>query len=1078
MKTGFLLVFILALSLFSGMAQTRILSGTVSSSEDKMPIPGVSVAVKGTNTGTITGIDGSYSISIPQNAKTLVFSFVGMISQEVTLTSESKINVVLKPEVIGVDEVVVTAIGISKVKKSLGYAVQDVAGDKINNSKSGNVLTAMTGRMAGVNITSSSGTAGAASFVTIRGQNSISGNNQPLFVVDGVPIDNEMKYSGNPDDLQNNLTNGVNYSNRAIDLNPDDIESVSVLKGGAATALYGLRAGNGVIVITTKKGGNSEGKMSISFSSSVGLDKVNQLPAMQMMFAQGNNGVYNSSTTGSWGPKISDLRYDGATDYPRDKNGHLVLATNPAAKQNMPANAYDNPGNFFQTGLTLNNNLSLSGGNKDANFYFSVGNSSSEGIVPRNKFGKTSFKLSGETKLGSKLKVSGSANYIRSGGDRMQQGSNTSGVMLGLLRCTPTFDNSNGHGSDGYKFEDAYMFADGSPRRYATYDNPYWTVNKNVLTDQVDRIIGNFALVYKPVEPITVTYRIGEDIYSDRRKGHTALMSANIPDGQQEEDHHYNNNLNSDLTINFTRELFTDFSTNITLGHNMFESYYQQLYNQGNGFVVPDFYHMSNTSSQLVREKTERYRTAALYADVQFSYKNMLFLGLTGRNEWSTTLPVGNNSFFFPSGSLGFIFTELPALKENKILTFGKLRVSYAQIANHATPYNTQNTFTLAQITDGWATANSFPFIGVAGFAPNNVLANPTLKPESLVSREFGAELKFFDGRVNFDFTYYNNQNRDLLIQVPVTGSTGFNSQYMNAATMENKGIEIMASVVPLRSKNFSWTLSVNFTQNKNKVLSLAPGVDNISLGGFTGSTINVVAGEAYGSMFSTGFYKDDQGRTIINDESVIVNGKETNLGYGLPIKDATMKSLGQISPKWTMGINNEFSFKGATLSFLVDIKNGGIMWNGTKARLIGFGTAKVTENRGEAVVFEGIKGRLVNGVIVTSGIKNDIQTTYSQYYYQNIGGGASPAQEQFVEKTDWVRLREVTVSYELGKYLQKSFVKQLKVYATGRNLWLSTPYDGIDPETNLMGAFNAQGLDYFNMPNTKSFVFGLKLDF
>lgn len=1071
MKTGFLLVFILALSILNGIAQSRVITGSVTSSEDGLPIPGVSVSVKGTSNGTITDANGSFSITLQASEKMLVFSFVGMATQEVEATSKNKINVVLSPNVIGVDEVVVTAIGISKQKKSLGYAVQDVAGDKINNAKTGNVLTAMTGRMAGVNITSSSGTAGAASFITIRGQNSISGNNQPLFVVDGVPIDNEMKYSGNPDDLQNNLTAGVNYSNRAIDLNPDDIESVSVLKGGAATALYGLRAGNGVIVITTKKGGSNDGKLNVSISSSLGLDEVNKLPNMQMMYAQGNNGVYGTSTTSSWGPKISDLRFDGATDYPRDKNGKLVLATDPSAKANMPAKAYDNTDNFFLTGTTLNNNVSVSGGNKDTNFFISIGNSTSQGIIPRNKFGKTSFKISGETKLGSKVRVSGSANYIRSGGDRMQQGSNTSGVMLGLLRCTPTFDNTNGYGSTAYKHPDAYMFADGSPRRYATYDNPYWTVNKNVLTDQVDRIIGNITMVYKPINPVTITYRLGEDLYSDRRKGHTALMSANIPDGQMEEDHHYNNNLNSDLTINYSKDLLENFSANITLGHNMFESYYQQLYNQGNGFVIPDFYHMSNTSSQLVRENTERYRTAALYADMQFSYKSMLYLGFTGRNEWSTTLPVSNNSFFFPSASLGFVFTELPTFKDSKIFSFGKIRASFAKIANHATPYNTENTYTLAQITDGWATANSFPFNGIAGFMPSNALANSELKPESLVSREFGMELKLFQNRLNFDFTYYNNQNRDLLIYVPVTGSTGYNSQYKNAATMENKGVEIMANAIPVKTKDFSWSLSVNFTKNKNKVLSLAPGVDNISLGGFTGSTINVVAGEAYGSMFSTSFYKDNQGRVIINDDA-------SNAGYGYPIRDETMKSLGQISPNWTMGINNELSYKGASLSFLFDIRNGGIMWNGTKARLIGFGTAKVTENRGETVVFEGVKGHIQNGEVVTSGTKNDIQKTYSQYYYQNIGGGASPAQEQFVEKTDWVRLREVTVSYELGKLLKKTMIRQMKVYVTGRNLWLSTPYDGIDPETNLMGAFNAQGLDYFNMPNTRSFVFGVKLDF
>ncbi len=1070
-KFALLLTCVLLCGLHVVFAQSRSITGTVTDSDDGSTLPGVSVVVKGTSIGTVTDIDGKFSLNVTKDAKTLRFTFVGFEPKEVELGATSNYAVKLAKTDVSVDEIVVTAMGISKQKKSLGYAVQEVNGDKINNAKTGNILTSLEGKVAGVNITSSAGTAGASSFINIRGQNSISGSNQPLFVVDGVPIDNSMSTSGNPDDGTNNLTNGVAYSNRAIDLNPDDVEFVTVLKGGAATALYGLRAGNGVVLITTKKGGSSDGKMAVSFSSSVGLDMVNKLPERQMMYAQGLNGIYDTSTPNSWGPKISDLRFDGAKDYPRDLNGQLVLASDSTAVANSPGKAYDNAANFFQTGLTLNNNLSLSGGSKGSNFYLSIGNSSSKGIVPRNKFAKTSIKLSGETKLGSKVKISASSNYIRSGGDRIQQGSNTSGVMLGLLRNTTTFDISNGHGKDGYKFEDSYMYADGSPRRYSGYDNPNWTVNKNILTDQVDRLISYASLIYTPLSNLTITYRLGDDFYSDRRKGHTAINSANIPGGQQEEDHHYNNDINSDLTINYTKELFNDFNANITVGHNMFQSYYQQLYNQGNDFVVPDFYHMSNTSSQIVREYISEYRTAALYADLQFSYKSMVYLGITGRNEWSTTLPEANNSFFFPSASLGFIFTELPILKDNKILSFGKIRASYAQIANHASPYSTQNTFTSAGISDGWASGGSFPFNGIAGFAPSNGLANPTIKPESLISQEFGLELRFLNNRINFDFTYYNNQNRDLLISVPVTGSTGYNGQYMNAATMENKGVEIMANIIPVKTKDFNWALTVNFTKNKNKVLSLAPGVTDIGLGGFTGSTINVVAGEAYGSMFSSGFYKDDQGRVIINDNAA-------SAGYGYPIKDETMKSLGSISPNWTMGINNDITYKGINLSFLFDIKNGGIMWNGTKSRMIGFGTAKVTENRGEKVTFEGIKGHITDGNIVTTSAKNDIETTYSQYYYQNIGGGASPAQEQNVEKTDWVRLREVTLSYELSKLVKNTFIKQLKIYATGRNLWLSTPYTGIDPETNLYGASNTQGLDYFNMPNTKSFVFGVKLDF
>lgn len=1060
--------------MFCGLAQYALaqqkISGTVSSVGDG-PLPGVSVSVKGSTNGVITDINGKYFLTLPDKA-TLVFSYIGMKKQEVVTGGKTVIDVVLEPDVLGLDEVVVTAIGISREKKSLGYAVQDVSGDKINNAETGNVLSAITGKVAGVNITSSAGSAGAASFINIRGQNSIMGSNQPLFVVDGVPIDNSMDYSGNPDRLQNNLTDGYNYSNRAIDLNPDDVKTISVLKGGAATALYGMRAANGAIIITTKKGNDTGGKMTISIASSVSIDKVNKLPELQSMYAQGLNGVYGTATPYTWGPKISDMRFNGESGYVRDRNGRLVLAGNPSARQDLPAIAYDNAGTFFLPGLTFNNNVSFSGGNNISNLFLSIGNNSSKGIIPRNTFGKTSIKVVGETKLGDKLKVSASANYIRSGGDRVQQGSNTSGVMLTLLRCTQTFDNSNGHGRDGYKFSDSYMQADGTPRRYyAGYDNPYWTVNKNLLTDQVDRIIGYTLIEYKPVNNLTVTYRLGDDLYSDRRKGHTAIMSANIPDGQQEEDFHYNNSLNSDLTVNYSKEIFNGFSTNTTVGHNMFQSTYQQIYNQGNGFVVPDFYHMSNTSSQLVRENTEEYRTAAIYADIQFSFRNMLYLGFTGRNEWSTTLPESNNSFFFPSGNLGFIFSELPLLKDNKVLSYGKIRASYAKIANHASPYNIVNTYTSAQISDGWATGDSFPFNGIAGFVPSNVLANPMITPEILLSRELGLEVKLFNNRINFDMSYYNNQNKDLLISVPVTGSSGYNAQYTNAATMENKGVEIMANIVPVASRDLTWGITFNFSRNKNMVLSLAPGVTDIDLGGFTGSTINVVAGEAYGSMFSSGFFKDSQGRVIINDDP-------NSAGYGYPIKDETMKSLGTVSPDWLMGISSDISWKGLGFTCLFDIKKGGIMWNGTRARLLGFGVAKETEHRGETKVFEGVKGHLVDGQIVSEGVKNDIEATLSQYYYINIGGGASPAQEQFVEKTDWVRLREATLSYELGRVVKTSFMKRMNIYFTGRNLWLKTPYKGIDPETNLMGAYNAQGLDYFNMPNTKSYVFGVKLDF
>lgn len=1041
-------------------AQTKTVSGTVVSAEDGQPIIGASIVVTGTTTGTTTNADGRFSFSVPESTKILVVSYLGMKKVEIT----AGINLVIKLENDDktLDEVVVTALGVSREKKALGYSVQEVKGDDINNARTGNVLSSLEGKIAGVNITSSAGTAGASSFVTIRGQNSIYGNNQPMFVVDGVPIDNSMSYSGNPDDGINNLVEGVNYSNRAIDLSSDDVETISVLKGGAATALYGMKAANGVILITTKSGKSLKNKKSLSISSSIAFDNVNKMPATQSLYAQGLNGSYSTSTPYSFGPKLSDMRYDSS--------GNLVLATNSSATDATPT-AYDNVGNFFQTGVTYNNSVSFAGSNEFSNFYASIGNVNTKGIIPNNTFDKTSFKINGETKLWSNFTVSGSANYIHSAGQRVQQGSNLSGVMLGLLRGAVSFDNSNGHGKDGYKYEDAYMYPDGTQRHYyAGYDNPLWTVNKNLFNDAVDRIIGNFGFVYKPIQDLSISYKLGDDFYTDRRVGYFAINSGSYPDGQIQNDNHFSNNINSDLLINYTRDIFTDLNASLTVGHNMYQSYYQQLYTQGDGFVIPDFYHISNTSSQIVREYTSEYRTAAIFGDLELSYKNMLYLGLTGRNEWSTSLPKTDNNFFYPSVSLGFIFTELPALKNNSILNYGKLRASYSQIANDPSPYSLTTPFVLASAGDGWTNGISFPFEGTAGFKSSNSLGNPTLKPERLLSREIGVELKLFDSRISLDVAYYNNQNKDLLLPVPISGSSGYNSIWMNAATMENKGIEIFASFIPVKTKDWQWTVSSNFTMNKNKVLSLADGVDNIELGGFTGITVNVVAGEPYGSIYSTGFVKDANGNVVINDNT-------SSAGYGYPIKDNTMKSLGSVSPKWIWDFTNELTYKGISLSFLIDIKYGGLMWNGTKSRLMGFGTAKFTENRGNTVIFTGVKGHVNSDGTITTNGTNDIETTYSEYYFKNIGGGSSPAQEQFVEKTDWVRLREITISCDLGKYLKTPVLSKMSLFATGRNLFLSTSYDGIDPETNLMGAQNAQGLDYFNMPNTKSILFGFKLN-
>jgi len=1093
MRKFTLMVVILLFIGLQGVFAQRTITGTVTSADDGTAIPGVTVVAVGVpGIGTITDLNGKYSLSIPGNVKELQFSFVGMKTEEVEIGAKNSVDIKLATETVKLGEVVVTALGIKRETKALGYSVQDLGGEKLERVENANVLNSLNGKIAGVQITNSSGASGSSAYINIRGQSSIGGDNQPLIVIDGIPIDNSQNYSGNPDQGTNNLTTGVAYSNRAIDINPDDIQDVTVLKGGAATALYGLRAANGVIVITTKKGSSMQGAnaYNVSYSTSVSFDKISQMPEEQTKYAQGLNGKWSGPQTGnrnSWGPLIDTMRFtnvgltpamdangDGIYDW--DRNGILVGKSDPrVTSSSKKAVAYDNVGDFFKTGTTYNNAVSIGGGTNLSNFYLSLSNLKQDGIVPNNTFQKTTVKISGEAKLTPKFTASGSANYINSGGDRIQQGSNLSGLMLGLVRTPATFDNSNGY-SDPVNTPAAYMFPDGEQRSfrgYGIYDNPYWTVNQNKFTDDVNRMIGNFSAVYIPVEWFTATYRLGGDFYSDRRKSYFAIGSSAFTAGQVFEDQHYNRDINSDLILNAKKNLTKDIKLDFTLGNNIFQTYHQQLYVEGDQLSQPDFYQISNAQSIVSRENQSKKRTAAIFGELGLSYQSLVFLNFTGRNEWSTSLPKSKNSFFFPSASLGFVFTELGGLKKSNVLSFGKLRASYAVIANDAPIYGTLNYFAPGFYNDGWTTGISFPFLSTTGYMTDDGLGNSSLKPEKLKSLEFGTDLRFYKNRIMLDVAYYSNRNEDLILWVPLAGSSGYTSTLMNAATMTNKGVEITLTAVPFKKKDWDWTITINFSRNKNEVVALAPGVDNVGLGGFTGAEIRAVVGKPFGSIFGTQWVTDKNGKLVINDDPSDPN-------YGRPIMSLEEGFLGSVQPDWTSGITNAFRYKNIGFSFLIDIKQGGKMWNGTKGIMDALGTSKETETRGEKTTFSGVKGHLdANGDLQTSGVANNIQTTLDQSWYNGLGGGFGGPSGQFVEDANWIRLREITISYTLGdKFLKKNvkFVKGLDIYFTGKNLWLKTPYTGIDPETNLYGASNAQGIDYFNMPGTKTYTIGLKL--
>jgi TonB-linked SusC/RagA family outer membrane protein len=1064
-KFTIVLAFLLLAGLQGVLAQTRVISGVVTSSEDKSPIPGVTIVVKSTTIGTTTNVDGKFVLSVPTKYDVLTFSYVGMKTKEVKIGESNSMDVVLEPDVMNMDEIVVTAIGIPRETKALSYSVQNVSSDDISKAAQTDMINSLQGKVSDVQIVSSSGVAGAASYIQIRGVTSLTQNNQPLMVVDGVPIAGA-ETGGDIEAASNNNFDGVALSNRAIDLNPDDIESVSILKGGAATALYGLRAASGAVIITTKKGKATTGKkISVTFNTSVKFDVVSQLPARQDAYGQGSGGNWISGNKFSWGPKLDTCAYDKTNwnnyewkDF--DIDGRIVSSGGKPGS----VKTYS-PYDFFQTGITTNNSIALSGGGDISTFYFSFSDNQTKGIVPNNTLHRNTFKISGDSKLSDHWKVSGTANYIITSANRIQQGNNTSGVMLGLLRTPPTFDNAA-----GYIFSSDYLLPDGSPlpsagnersyRHGIYYDNPYWTANENHYQDAVNRLIGSAQVDYLANKWLSFTYRIGMDWYGRKIVDDLAVGSSTQPAGWAKRGEELSKNFNSDLFMTIDKNFAKDFNAHFILGQNMTEQYFTSLNSQALGLVIPQYYDLNNTTSIASQESTTDRRGAAIYGDLTLSWKNMLYLTGTGRNDWSTTLPQGKNSFFYPSVGAGWIFTQLGDLKDNKVLPYGKVRISYAVTAKDAPPYSTQTPFTAPSVADGWTTGLTWPFNSTNGYLNSSTLGNNQLKPEKTGNFETGIDLKFIQNRIGVSYTYFNNKTTDDILDVPIAASTGYTSVWLNAGSIRTSGHEITLDLVPIKSKNWEWDITGNWSKIDNKVLALAPGINRLYLGGFTGSEIDAVVGQPYRTIYGYDWVRDARGNVIIG-------------ANGYPTMSSNETALGNVDPKWTAGIGSTLRWKDLSLYFLVDIKHGGKMWDGTRGALDYFGVSAGTLNRNELVTFPGIiqnaSGQWVN---------NTMKVPLTQAWYQSDGSGFVGATAPYVEDAGWVRLRTVTLTYNISKFLKKTFIRQLSVFFSGTNLLVFDHYKGVDPETSLAGSMNAQGIDYFNMPGTKSYTLGLNVSF
>lgn len=1047
--------YILFLLLLAYLSQGQtIISGRVIHAETGLPLSGVNISVKNTFLGSSTDQLGTYKLSLPDNTNHLVFSYLGMISQEILVIGDSVLDVQMQPDLLMMEGIVVTAIGIEKEQKALGYSVQELQGKELRQVHNDNFLNSITGKVAGVQIQSSSGSAGSSSYITIRGASSIDGNNQPLFILDGVPISNKAPYT---------VSGGVDMSNRAMDINPDDIESISVLKGGAATALYGIRASNGAVVITTRKGSYIPGrKISTVFHSSLTFDKVSRLPGIQNKYGQGFYGQWMSGTPVSWGPRLDTCSYSrdpGLWQNPDFDVDGAIVSKNEETATGESVRIYD-PYDFFRTAVSQLYSLELSGGSETASFLTSASYNNSEGVVPGNQWKRFTLKISGDVDLSKSFNLFGSASYIHSGGDRIQKGDNTSGLMLDLIRTPPTFNNAAG-----------YELPDGSQRNYrggTGYDNPYWTINKNKFSDNVDRIISFSGFAWHPLEWIRLDYRLGIDYYGDMWRNYFAIGSAKYPEGYIYLNNYNERIINSDLLLKVNRTLAKDWNAGITLGNNIFENYLTELSGTATGLEIPDFYNLKNTSDLKAAEYTSHVRRAAFFGVIDVDYKNMVYLSVTGRNEWSTTMPENDNSFFYPSVSLAWIFTELNPLKENKTLPFGKLRFSYAQVANDAEPYRTSTGYATDPLTSYYISNGLiFPLLGKSGFTLSNTLGNEDLKPEMTSTWEIGTDLRWLDNRIALDLTYFDQKHKDLLINVPFSGTTGYYFAYMNSGEMTSNGLEVVLGVQPVRTSSWLWEASFNFTRIRNKVKELAPGVNAFPLGV---SSVYVAAyeGYPYQSFFGYDWLRDENGNMIINDDP-------GSPSFGFPTGNYdTLVYLGNYMPDWTLGWSNTVTWKNLSLSFLLDIKKGGMISNGTRGALYYFGNHEDQESRepDDLYVFEGVKQ--------SDGSPNDIPVVKgANWHFFGEGSTFTGPGAPYVEDAGWIRLREISLSYEFDdKLLGNGPVKSLSVYISGRNLWLETKYTGIDPETSLMGDSNGQGLDYYNMPGSKGVTVGMRLGF
>ncbi len=1050
---------LLLFAMFMGLSllafsQTRTVTGTVLD-ETASPVPYASVSVKGSNAGVSADENGNFSISANEGA-VLIVSATGYNTIEVTVRGASVSAVLSKGDSQTIEEVVVTAMGITKAKKALGYATQTIKADVLSQAANTGLAGALQGKVSGVSIAPSSGMPGASSAITIRGARSFTGNNSPLYVIDGLPI------ASTSDVSTGNSVTGTDYANRGVDIDPNDIESIEILKGQAGSALYGLRASNGVIVITTKKG--AKGKAQVSFNSNVSFDRLSRYPDLQTTYAQGTAGNYAPNASTSWGPKIPDLpkdaTYGGETtnaNTTRDgmKPGmyYVPQRANAGLDPWVTPGVYDNVRDFFNTGRTLNNSINVSQGSDKGSYSFSLGSTNQEGIVPNTGMDRYNARLSGEAKLSERFKTSFTGNFVTSDIDKAPAAND--GIMATVFPAPPSYDLKG--------IPDHYDGNDDRPNGYrgGAFINPYWGMRKNSFNEKTNRFFGNTAVAYNSNLgadnlKLDVKYQIGTDIYTTNFQdiwsfGSTTRGSNN--NGTIEEYSFTNNMINSLLTANLSWDINDDLNLTTLVGNEIVNTSTVYKYAYGSDFAFPGWNHMDNTATKDATSTYRRSRTFGTFLNLNLSYRNMLFLTATGRQDIVSTMPRENRMFYYPSVGMSFVFTELDAIKGNSVLNYGKIRASYAQVGQAGSYL--PNFYTIPAYGGGFysGTPIIYPIDGIKGYIPSTTIYDGNLKPQNTNSFEIGADLGFLKGLIDLNYTYSRQNVTDQIFGVPLAGSTGAAEFMTNGGSVHTNAHEATLTVNAIRKTDWNWSVGVNFTKIDNYVDELAEGVESIFLGGFTTPQVRAGIGDRFPVIYGSSYQRNDKGQIVVDED-------------GIPLAGAP-GVIGRVAPDFLLGANTSLRYKNITLSAVAEWKSGGQMYSGTTGLFNLYGVSKES---GEA--------RDKNEVMFANAVKedgtpNDIKITgYNniQAYYTALNN----IDESSIVESSFFKMREIALRYQA---IQKpKFSLGINLFARNLLLWTNSP--ALDPEssqgnTNMAGAF-----ERFTLPQTSSFGLGVNVQF